>query len=73
MTHHDNDHGWEAGGSSMRHILTTARSDKHPMRPPIDQFKRLLKEAYPNHSYTVRHKLKDCGMMRIFMTSGSLS
>jgi hypothetical protein len=43
------------------------------MRPPIDQFKRLLEEAYPNHSYTVRHKLKDCGMMRIFMTSGSLS
>jgi hypothetical protein len=40
---------------------------------PTDQFKRLLEEACPNHAYPVKHKLKDCGMMRSFMTSGSLT
>jgi hypothetical protein len=40
---------------------------------PIDYFKRLLEEACPNHTYRVRHKLKDCSMMRSFMTSGSLT
>jgi hypothetical protein len=63
----------EASGSSLRRISTTMRSDKHLMRLPMDHFKRLLEEAYPNHAYSVRHKLKDCGMMRRFMTSGSLT
>jgi hypothetical protein len=27
----------------------------------------------PNHAYPVKHKLKDCGMMQSFMTSGSLT
>jgi hypothetical protein len=42
-------------------------------RPPTDHFKRLLEEAWPNHAYPVKHKLKDCGMMRSFMTLGSLT
>jgi hypothetical protein len=40
---------------------------------PIDQFKRLLEEACPNHAYPIKHKLKDYGMMRSFMTSASLT
>jgi hypothetical protein len=43
------------------------------VRPPMDHFKRLLKEAYPNHAYHVRHELKDYSMMRSFMTSGFLT
>jgi hypothetical protein len=39
----------------------------------MDHIKRLLVEAFPNHVYLVRHKLKDCDMMRSFMTSGSLT
>jgi hypothetical protein len=39
----------------------------------MDHFKRLLEEAYPNDAYLIRHKLKDYGMMRSFMTSGSLT
>jgi hypothetical protein len=39
----------------------------------MNHFMRLLKEACPNHVDLVRHKLKDCGMMRSFMTSGSLT
>jgi hypothetical protein len=37
----------------------------------MDHFKRLLEEACPNHAYPIRHKLKDCGMMRSFMTWGA--
>jgi hypothetical protein len=39
----------------------------------MDHLKRLLEEACPNHSYPVRHKLRDCSMMRSLMTSGSLT
>jgi hypothetical protein len=38
-----------------------------------DHFKKLLEETCPNHAYLIRHKLRDCGMMKSFMTSGSLS
>jgi hypothetical protein len=59
MTSRDDGHDWEAGGSSMRRISTAAHSDKSPLRLPMDYFKRLLEEAYPNHTYPIRHKLKD--------------
>jgi hypothetical protein len=55
MTNHDFDNAWEAGGSDMRRIPTSARSDKHHARWPTDHFKSLLEEAYPNHAYPVRH------------------
>jgi hypothetical protein len=45
--------------------------NKHQTRPHTDHFKRLLEEAYPNHAYPIKHKLKDCDMMRSFMISGS--
>jgi hypothetical protein len=57
----------------MRHTTTTVCSDKRPVRPPTDHLKRILEEAYPNHAYPIRHKLKDCSMMRSFMTSGYLA
>jgi hypothetical protein len=41
--------------------------------PPMDHIKRLLEEVCPNHSDPIRHKLKFYGMMRNFMTSGSLT
>jgi hypothetical protein len=37
----------------------------------MEHFNRLLEEACPNLAYPVRHKLKDYGMMRSFMTSRS--
>jgi hypothetical protein len=39
----------------------------------MNYFKRLLEEACPNHAYPVRHELKNCDMMRCFMTSGSIT
>jgi hypothetical protein len=32
-----------------------------------------LEEACPNHAYLIKHKLKECGMMRNFMTLGALT
>jgi hypothetical protein len=67
------DHNREAGGSGVRCISTAAKGDKRQARQPTDHFKRLLKEACPNHAYHVRHKLNNCDVMRSFMTSGSLT
>jgi hypothetical protein len=72
-TSRDDSHDWEAGGFDVRCISTTTHNDKRSVRLPTDHFKRLLEEAYPNHAYPVRNRLKDCGMMRSFMTSGSLT
>jgi hypothetical protein len=47
--------------------------DKHQVRPPTNYLNMLLEEACPNHAYPIRHKLKDYGMMRSFMTSWSLT
>jgi hypothetical protein len=43
------------------------------MRPPIDHFERLLEEACSNDAYPIKHKLKDCDMMKNFMISRSLT
>jgi hypothetical protein len=48
-------------------------SSRCEARPPTNHFKKLLEETCPNHAYLIRHKLRDCGMMKSFMTSGSLS
>jgi hypothetical protein len=72
-TDHDDDNCRKAGGSSVGHIVTTAHGDKHQVRPPIDHFRRLLEDAFLNHTYPVRQKLKDCDMMKSFMISGSFT
>jgi hypothetical protein len=73
MTDHDEGNDREVGSSDVRCISTAACSHKRQTRPPTDYFKRLLEEACPNHVYHIRHKLKDCGMMMSFMSSGSLT
>jgi hypothetical protein len=39
----------------------------------MDHIKRLLEEAYQNHAYLIRHKLKDHDMMRSVMTLRSIT
>jgi hypothetical protein len=46
----------KAGGSSARRITTATHDDKCQARPPMDHFRRLLEEAYPNHVYPVRRR-----------------
>jgi hypothetical protein len=69
----DDDNDKKVDGSGMGSVATTTCSGKCQAWPPIDHFERLLEEACPNHVYPVRHKLKDYGMMKNFMTSGSLT
>jgi hypothetical protein len=73
MTDHDDGNDGEAGDSSVRCILTATHGNKCQARLPTDHFKGLLEEAYKKHVYPFRHKLKDCGMMRSFVTLGSLT
>jgi hypothetical protein len=69
----NNDDGKQADNSDMEHIMTAGHSIKHHTRSLTDHFKRLLEESYPNHMYPIKHKLRDCGLMKSFMISGSLT
>jgi hypothetical protein len=60
-------------GSSVGRVTIAARSGKRQALPPTDHFERLLEVACPNHAYPVKHKLKDCDMIKNFMVSGFLT
>jgi hypothetical protein len=53
--------------------MTIAGSGKRQARPPVDHFEKLLEETCPNHAYAIKHKLRDCGMMKSFMALVSLA
>jgi hypothetical protein len=55
------------------HITTTAGSGKRHVRPLTDHFEKLFEEACPNHTYPIKHKLRDCDMMKNFMASESFT
>jgi hypothetical protein len=55
------------------HVAAAASSGKHQAWPPMDHFKKLLEETCPNHAYPVKQDLRDCGMMKNFMASASLT
>jgi hypothetical protein len=40
---------------------------------PTDHFEKLLEETCLNYAYPVKHKLRDCDMMKNFMATGSLA
>jgi NAD-dependent dihydropyrimidine dehydrogenase PreA subunit len=63
----------KAGGPGMVRVMTAVGSGKHQVRLPTYHFERLLEEACPNHAYPVKHKLRDCGIMKNFMVSGFLN
>jgi hypothetical protein len=69
----DNDDDSKARGSNMECITTAVCSGKCQAWPLMDHIERLLEEACPNHEYPIKHKLNDYGMMKNFMTSGSLT
>jgi hypothetical protein len=41
---------------------------KHQVRQLVNPFEKLLKATYQNHTYPVKHKLKECTMMKNCMT-----
>jgi hypothetical protein len=38
-----------------------------------DDFEKILEATYPNHAYPVRHMLKECTMMKNYVTTGALA
>jgi hypothetical protein len=39
----------------------------------MNHFEKLLEGTFLNNTYTVKHKLIDCDMMKNFMASGSIT
>jgi hypothetical protein len=56
--------------SDMDYVMTIGRSVKCQAWPPKDHFERLLKEAFANHAYLIKHKLNDYDMIKNLMTLG---
>jgi hypothetical protein len=69
----DDDGDEEPNDSDEGYVMAADRDFKCQTRPPKDHFKKLLDVTCPNHSYPIKHKLRDCTMMRIFMTSWAFS
>jgi hypothetical protein len=63
----------EAGDSDEECVAAAERDFKHQTWPPKDHFEILLEAIRPHHLYPVKYKLKDCTMMKNFMTSGAFS
>jgi hypothetical protein len=38
-----------------------------------DHFEKLLEATCPNHTYPIRHKLKECTMMKNYMSKGTFA
>jgi hypothetical protein len=59
--------------SDKEYVAAAECGFKSQVRPPTDHFKRLLEAACPNHTYPVKHKLKECAMMKNFLTLEDLT
>jgi hypothetical protein len=53
--------------------MVVVGGSKSQAQPPTNHFKNLLEEICPNHTYPIKHKLRNCSMMKSFMISGSPS
>jgi hypothetical protein len=58
----------DAGDSDEELVTTIEHNSKHQVRQPTDHFKKLLEASCPNNMYPVRHKLKECTMIKNYMT-----
>jgi hypothetical protein len=63
----------EADDSYEDYVATTKCDFKPQTWPPNNHFEKHLKAPYPHHSYPIKHKLKECTIMKNFMTSGAFS
>jgi hypothetical protein len=58
----------KANNSDEEYVVATKHDFKRQTRPPKDHLEKLLEATYPNHSCPIKHMLKDCTMMKNFMT-----
>jgi hypothetical protein len=71
MANNDDDNK-KAYGSDMEYNATGGCSVKHQARLPTVHFESLFEDVCLNHAYPMKHKLKDRGMMKNVITSGSI-
>ena len=50
---------------------TDRRGCRKPAEGTLNHFEKLLKGPCPNHAFPVKHLLKDCSLMRRFLSGGS--
>jgi hypothetical protein len=56
----------------MVRTMAATGSGKCQAQPPTDHFEKLMEETCLNHTYPVKHKLRDYDMIKNLMTSGSV-
>jgi hypothetical protein len=69
LTVNNDNLGKKIENSDEEFIASTQRDFKWCTRPPKDHFEKILGSTCPQHPYPVKHKLRDCTMMRRFMSS----
>jgi hypothetical protein len=71
-TDDDGDIDKQTDNSDALRTTVAVGSSKRQAPPPMGHFKKLLEETCLNHAFPIKHKLRDCGLMKSCMTSGSL-
>jgi hypothetical protein len=69
----EDDNNKEADDSGEELVAVVERDLKRHAQQPADHFKKLFEVTYPNNAYPIRHKLKECSMMRNYMTTGAFT
>jgi hypothetical protein len=69
----EGDNDKDVGDSDEELIAAAERDFKHQAWQPADHFEKLLKATCPNHTYPIKHKLKECTMMKNYMTTGTFA
>jgi hypothetical protein len=65
----NNDNVGEEIEDSNEFMVAAERGFKRHTKPPKDHFKKILEATCPHHPYPIKHKLRDCTMMKRFMSS----
>jgi hypothetical protein len=56
----------------MVRTMAATGSGKRQAQPPTDHFEKLMEETCLNHTYPVKHKLRDYNMIKNLMALGSV-
>jgi hypothetical protein len=73
ISYDEGDNDKEAEDSNEEQVVAAERDFKCQAWQPVDHFGNLLEVTFPNRAYPVRHMLKECSMMKNYMTTGALA
>jgi hypothetical protein len=65
----EGDNDKDASNSDEELIAIAERDFKRQARQSADHLEKLLDATYPNHTYRIRHKLKECTMVKNYKTT----